>query len=570
MNAGRRRRLGFGHRRGRRTAVGVLLASTVLFGMASAPAAADPPAEGTGPYVALGDSYSSGEGVPPFADGTDEPDNLCHRSLAAYPHLVGDLSDEVPDELVFAACSGAAIPNFYSPGSDIAPDEPAQLDAVTANPDASLVTLGIGGNDIGFVPILTECLRVDTTIGTPIQVNPDYSEEGCDTQLTETGPRKVAELLTGLTGPDGELLDCGGAACSLPQLLDDIAAGAPDARIVVVGYPQILPAEPMGDCSGAVTDEDGQELPFEWRLTEQFLPDAVELFNQLNAQLEAAATAAGATYVDTTPGFAGHEVCSDDPWFNGLILDGVEVSRLSFHPTGEGQAEDARALAAALADQQAPPGPVDPCAGGPRAYPFEDLDGEEPAVVDAITCLFGLDITSGTSATTYGPAESVTRRQMALFIKRQVDAVVALHDGSGPAPTPLPPSDGTTGFADVDDTEGPAFVAAIDQLAEAGIVQGTTSGDFDPGGQVTREQMAAFLANSIEHVTGTTLPAGGDEFPDDGDRLAGFQEAINSLAAVGIAQGDAEGNYRPGEDVSRRQIASFLLRSLTLALNPQG
>jgi PA-IL-like protein len=158
----------------------------------------------TSTYVALGDSYSSGEGVDPyFRDGYDQAtgtqpgdvDNRCHRSTRAYAEYVnppgfnrplyelasggGDPgtgkrvnkygSDQNVRQAgllawVFWACSGAktkhVLPKSLGgrPQSDSRFREHyAQLDNPTVNSSADLVTITIGGNDVGFRDVLTTC-----------------------------------------------------------------------------------------------------------------------------------------------------------------------------------------------------------------------------------------------------------------------------------------------------------------------------------------------------------------------------------------------------------------------------
>jgi lysophospholipase L1-like esterase len=116
-------------------------------------------------YVALGDSYAAGEGIAPYLQGPQ--DNLCHRSTGSWPGMVSvpdsrnPLSVRDDAEFQFLACSGARIVNLdttpqpkqmWSGGRR---EIPLQLDLLRR--DADLVTLSIGGNDLGFAPIVTHC-----------------------------------------------------------------------------------------------------------------------------------------------------------------------------------------------------------------------------------------------------------------------------------------------------------------------------------------------------------------------------------------------------------------------------
>ena len=115
---------------------------------------------------------------------------------------------------------------------------------------------------------------------------------------------------------------------------------------------------------------------------------------------------------------------------------------------------------------------------------FGDLGGLGQQAVDAINQVKQLGITAGTSATTYGPHDNVSRWQMALFLTR-------LYTAAGAS---LPTGGG--GFSDLAGLS-PEAVTAINQLAALQISTGTGGGNFSPTTVVTREQMASFLARLI-------------------------------------------------------------------------
>jgi len=125
-------------------------------------------------FVSLGDSFSSGEGVPPYATGTDVPgQNLCHRSLNAYSTMVTprtstrSLQDFAsPPSAIpgftwdFIACSGATTNNVLSSGTGQfpgTPDTDPQLARGLVNADTDLVTITIGGNDAFFADVAVDC-----------------------------------------------------------------------------------------------------------------------------------------------------------------------------------------------------------------------------------------------------------------------------------------------------------------------------------------------------------------------------------------------------------------------------
>lgn len=124
--------------------------------------------------------------------------------------------------------------------------------------------------------------------------------------------------------------------------------------------------------------------------------------------------------------------------------------------------------------------------------------------------------------------------------------------------------DGPPRFTDVDPRD--THARNIHKLAVAGLVEGRTATTDDPGGRVTRDQMATFLDRAWDELHPVSFPAPqGEPFRD----LRGgvHDPAIRRLASVGITAGvDDRGTYAPRERVSRRQMASFLTRWLDHAV----
>ena len=135
-----------------------------------------------------------------------------------------------------------------------------------------------------------------------------------------------------------------------------------------------------------------------------------------------------------------------------------------------------------------------------------------------------------------------------------------------PPPPPVadePPCDGASaaGFTDVSTDN--VHDAAIDCLAALGITEGGPDGlpadQYGPSLDVTRGQMASFLARLIV-AAGVELPSSpADAFGDDDGTT--HESDINTLAAAGIVDGYDDGSYGPGDPVRRDQMASFLLRT---------
>jgi hypothetical protein len=167
----------------------------------------------------------------------------------------------------------------------------------------------------------------------------------------------------------------------------------------------------------------------------------------------------------------------------------------------------------------------------------------------AIDCASWWSLTQTTDGL-YKPTRAVTRAQMASFIARLIDQTS----------TPLP-SGAPDAFTD---DEGSAYVAHeanINRLTAAGIVTGRTASSYGPGLPVTRGQMATFLVRAHLYVTGDLLTLNFHWFRD-WDRVHG--DNADRAASASVATGFSNGTFRPGVDVRRDQMASFLVRLLDL------
>ena len=166
--------------------------------------------------------------------------------------------------------------------------------------------------------------------------------------------------------------------------------------------------------------------------------------------------------------------------------------------------------------------------------------------------LYNAGITGGCSLVPlmYCPENTVTRAQMAIFLLR------GIH-GSGYTP---PAVGAGTGFADVP-TDHP-MAAWIKQLAAEGITVGCGNSNYCPDATVTRAQMAVFLLRS--KYTSTYIPPSADgdftDVPTDHPMAAWIEQ----LAAEGITSGCGGGTYCPDGNVTRAQMAVFLVRTFNL------
>ena len=267
-----------------------------------------------GGYVALGDSYASGVGAPPYASGTDvKGGNGCKRAAGAYAHQVASQTGKALD---FGACSGARTPDFYQPRTSW--NEPAQLDRLNAS--TGLVTFSIGGNDAGFSTIFSKCVTAAP-----------FSNCSSDKEISG----QVNGAIDALAGKSTRA-----GITSYDTLMADIATRAPDATVVAVGYPrmftsqgaeQILPVP--GRCEGVA------------KVDQRWINAKTD---ELNTALRAAAQRHGYQFTDPSGSFAGHELCGKQTsWFDGLLDDG------RFHPNAAGHKAMASSIMNTLNNRQA-------------------------------------------------------------------------------------------------------------------------------------------------------------------------------------------------------------------------
>jgi lysophospholipase L1-like esterase len=310
-------------------------------------------------YVALGDSYSAGEGVDPyFRDGFNsnagtqdgQTDNRCHRSSTAYAEQVtlpnrqfpiyelasGGPGDGGADNKfgsednvrrtggsawVFWACAGAITDNVLpaAQGGTAQFNEQegfreqfTQLDNPSINFGTDLVTISIGGNDVGFAKALQDCA---------------FSVGECDT------PEYRAETEAKIDALKPRLV----------QVYQAIKAKTFNARVLALDYPLLFPLH-----------EDDQNCAklIPWRGEQDFFRD---MGRRLGRRVAEAAQQAGVEFASVIPQFEGHEVCGPrGEWMNGLgftaiphtydflvedVKKIVRVDDESFHPNALGQRE---------------------------------------------------------------------------------------------------------------------------------------------------------------------------------------------------------------------------------------
>ncbi|MDV7999644.1 SGNH/GDSL hydrolase family protein [Rhodococcus sp. IEGM 1408] len=252
-------------------------------------------------YVALGDSYAAFGDQSLLAEGPAA--QACARSLTNYPNrldmnpAVGALTDATCGAAVTADITRAQYQNV-----------PAQIDALGTTSD--LVTLSIGGNDVGFGKIV-QCI---TKQG-------DYkTTPNCETAIGAGVAADIAETF----GADGPIDD----------VYDAIEQKSPNAKVVTTQYMPLMPAE-GGSCA------------FTQQLNPADVAWAREVGEAINDAVDSAAQRNG--HISVLPvDDVDRSACAapEDRWTD--FLGGLPTMAAPFHPTKLGQQAMADAIAAAL------------------------------------------------------------------------------------------------------------------------------------------------------------------------------------------------------------------------------
>jgi lysophospholipase L1-like esterase len=240
-------------------------------------------------YVAMGDSFTAAPFVP-----LNDVAYGCNRSSNNYPHLVARALHI--DDLKDRSCTGAQTIDLYGRRQRTADGQsvPPQFTALSA--DTDLVTVGIGANNGRLYARLATVCRKMTTIC------PLYDE------------RAALEAIVDSLQPE------------LVSTLDQVRERAPNARVLLIGYPKLLPAR--GDCL---------RLP-RMRPQDRATFRAINL--RLRYEMRDSAKEAGVEFVDFYQASIGHDVCARHPWVQGRV--GSRHHAAALHPLPSGQAALAR------------------------------------------------------------------------------------------------------------------------------------------------------------------------------------------------------------------------------------
>jgi lysophospholipase L1-like esterase len=278
-----------------------LVLSTLLAACAViSPIAPTPFAEASARYTALGDSFAAGplisEPLSPFG---------CFRSGDNYAHVT---ARRLNLTLRDVSCTGARTWAMRKP-QDVFPDGPNPPQFRALHDGTRIVSVTIGGNDVGFSDILASCLTLDP------------GDEPCRQTWVHHGHDRIRARI-GRTG------------AKVAAVLDGIQARAPHARIFLVNYPPIFP-------------ESGHGCPPRLPLTYVDVPYLRAREQQMNRMLASEAAAAGVHLVDWYSAGIGHDACADpsNRWIEPLLPSSLAAP---VHPNASGMRGAAEVLAAAI------------------------------------------------------------------------------------------------------------------------------------------------------------------------------------------------------------------------------
>ncbi len=271
-----------------------LVASGALMGLAASPAtSASPEPERPTVYVAMGDSYSSGPIIPPQADPV-----TCLRSAVNYPSLVArSLKVRAFRDVTCSAATTANLTTSQPSNTPGGPKAPPQYAALTRN--TTLVTVGIGGNDIGLISLAVGCVIAATNPTGPT----------CQETNGRTYERKIDAF-----------------AATYGTVVEAIRARSPRAEILLVGYPTTIRP---GGCfpTQPVKPTDATYLQ--------------GLIDRLDRRMRDQAAAHDAEYVNLLPSTVGHDSCAatGQEWTEGIV---PRMPAYPLHPNALGMQNAAR------------------------------------------------------------------------------------------------------------------------------------------------------------------------------------------------------------------------------------
>lgn len=277
--------------------------------------------------VSLGDSFISGEAAGAYADGTDQAGNFCHRSTRAEIAMTA-----IPgvERRVNLACSGAANDNIQLGGNPRYGEAPQaeQLRDLLTEVDVRYIVLNIGANDVGYAPIVLDCIKAYFLIAPRCQDTWNPKLPGLMATMVERTHKSIADVR---------------------QVMSEAGYGEGDYQFILQSY------------SSPVTPDMRYNLtrlfhgcPVRYDDAQWGRDVAVGMFQSNLAQV---AKDEGVRFMDLTPALRGREICAegvnhDGEWVRGITIDleqiknglGINIVQQSMHPNERGHAQFGRCL----------------------------------------------------------------------------------------------------------------------------------------------------------------------------------------------------------------------------------
>lgn len=300
-------------------------------------------------YLALGDSYSSGEGDIDngfwYKKGTENRDG-CHLSLRSYPYLLRDAWGIDTDKMASVACSGAKVlPDYYGSGlyygqrkellsksSDVRvgmqggalgefiPGVVRQIDFVSTYKPKILTFTG-GGNDVGFADIINYCAASYKLAGLlPLNETCAYAS---DSQMRAD----LNQMIDGQYGVN-------------KQFIERVKEASPSTKIYMIGYPQFIKDDAFCFTHSEILNNTERK----------FIRDEV---TRMNNVLKRVARDTGVYYVDIEDSFSGGQICEGSNYVTGPVKLGYSKLRdgyvqESYHPNAKGHQKIADSIQEAI------------------------------------------------------------------------------------------------------------------------------------------------------------------------------------------------------------------------------
>ena len=264
-------------------------------------------------YVALGSSFAAGPGIAPVVH------KGALRSGRNYPHQV---AEQLSMRLIDVTCTGAkTVDILNAPQRTLRGRMGPQIDVVT--PDAGLVTITVGGNDLDYLGTLTKGSLVNAAA-----------------KRLGFLPRNVTDRLRRsvdyVTPP--ERFDA--VAAALAQVVRQVRIRAPRAQVVLVDYLTVLGPH-AGECA---------QLP----LSADQIDEVRRTAAGLAGAFHRAAVTSGADLVKASEASLEHGVCSADPWITGFHWGNpLAGGPIPYHPTLTGMTAIADLVVAQIAHTRA-------------------------------------------------------------------------------------------------------------------------------------------------------------------------------------------------------------------------